>query len=290
MTQQLNDSMTRRPFLKLFAISLIALAIICCSGGRMEPTSKTTLPSINNVPAEAWQKLSQKKIYFGHQSVGYNIVDGIRDIMKENPQIVLNIVETSNPSDFSAPIFGHSAIGENTNPKSKSDAFTNIIVAGLGEKVDIALFKFCYVDFGLNTDAAKTFDQYRNTLRKLRREYPKVTFIHITAPLTTPPTGIADRVKRFIKLTIGRPIANIEDNMRREEFNTLVRKEFGGKDPIFDLAAMESTHPNGRNETFDRNGKTYPSLVPQYTGDGGHLNKMGRKIVAEQFLIFLSKL
>ncbi len=51
----------------------------------MEPTAKTTLPSIKGVPAETWQKLSQKKIYFGHQSVGNNIIDGIKDIMKENP-------------------------------------------------------------------------------------------------------------------------------------------------------------------------------------------------------------
>jgi len=36
---------------------------------------------------EILEKLSQKKIYFGHQSVGFNIIDGIKDIMKENPQI-----------------------------------------------------------------------------------------------------------------------------------------------------------------------------------------------------------
>jgi hypothetical protein len=270
-------------------MSLIALVILSCSGGKME-TGKSSLPALKDVPIEAWQKLSQKKVYFGHQSVGYNIIDGIRDVVKVDPKIKLNLVETSNPSNFNVPIFAHSAIGENTNPKSKSDAFANIIISGLGEKVDIALFKFCYVDFELNTDIPKTFDQYKNTIGQLRREYPKVIFIHMTTPLTTPPTGIIDRVKRVIKILIGRPVAHIEDNLLREEFNTLIRREFGGTDPIFDLAAIESTHPDGKKETFERKGKMYLSLVPEYTNDGGHLNEMGRKVVAEQLLILLAKI
>ena len=51
--------------------------------------------TIKDVPASIWEKLSQKKIYFGHQSVGFNIMDGVQDLMKEHPAIKLNIVETS---------------------------------------------------------------------------------------------------------------------------------------------------------------------------------------------------
>jgi hypothetical protein len=31
-------------------------------------------------------------------------------------------------------------------------------------------------------------------------------------------------------------------------------------------------------------------MVPEYTTDGGHLNEIGRKKIAEQFLILLAKL
>ena len=49
------------------------------------PQEKVSLPSIKDVPAEKWQELSQKKIYFGHQSLGNNIITGIQDLMKEYP-------------------------------------------------------------------------------------------------------------------------------------------------------------------------------------------------------------
>ena len=94
-------------FITLFFLTFL----ISCNGGEM---SKETIkfPSIKDVPASAWEKLSQKKIYFGHQSVGNNIMDGVNDLMKENPQIKLNIVETNDPSNFSKPIFVNSNDGK----------------------------------------------------------------------------------------------------------------------------------------------------------------------------------
>ena len=82
--------------LSLLLVSLIL--IISCGNGEKMSEKANKLPSIKDVPNSAWKKLSQKKIYFGHQSVGYNIIDGIKDIMKEYPQINLNIVETTDLS------------------------------------------------------------------------------------------------------------------------------------------------------------------------------------------------
>jgi hypothetical protein len=45
---------------------------------------------------------------------------------------------------------------------------------------------------------------------------------------------------------------------------------------MFDLAAVMSTYPDGRRESFRLDGNTYDSLVPAYTDDGGHLNAVGR--------------
>ena len=272
--------------LQLTAMSLIALAITNCSGGKMDTTNKVTLPSIKDVPAEAWQKLSQKKIYFGHQSVGNNILDGIKDVMKQTPQIKVNIIELSKLNDFDKPFFAHSGVGKNEDPRSKCEDFADIMDKKIAEKADIAFFKFCYVDVVPNTDVNKLFSSYKETLSSLKEKYPKVTFVHVTVPLTAAQTG----PKAFIKKIIGRPIGGYEDNIKREQFNTLIIKEYEGKDPIFDLARIESTAPDGSRAVFEKDGKTFPRMVPAYTDDGGHLNEQGRKVVAEQFLIFLSKL
>jgi hypothetical protein len=272
---------------QLIAMSLIALALTSCSGGKMEPTTKITLPSIKDVPAEAWQKLSQKKVYFGHQSVGNNIMDGIKDLMKENPQIKLNIVETDNPSDFNAPVFAHSPIGKNMDPTSKYIDFSEKMTGGLGNKLDIAFFKFCYIDITAATDAEKVFTGYRNSLSLTKKSFPNTTIIHVTTPLRVIQ---ASGPRTWLKTIIGRPIGGYNDNMKREQFNAILRKEYSGKEPIFDLAAIESTNPDGSRFSFTQDGKTGYALVPAYTNDGGHLNEQGRKLVAEQLLIFLSKL
>jgi lysophospholipase L1-like esterase len=56
------------------------------------------------------------------------------------------------------------------------------------------------------------------------------------------------------------------------------------------MAAVESTYPDGRPCTFRVAGRTYESLVPEYTTDGGHLNERGRRAVAAQLLVFLAGL
>ena len=45
-----------------------------------------------------------------------------------------------------------------------------------------------------------------------------------------------------------------------------------------------------KNETFEKDGRTYYALAPLYTNDGGHLNETGRKVVAEKLLYFLASL
>ena len=272
--------------LKLSAISLIALAITNCSGGKMDTTNKVSFPSIKDVPSEAWQKLAQKKIYFGHQSVGQNILDGINDIMKQNQQIKLNIIELAKITDFDKPFFSHSGVGKNEDPRSKCEDFNEVIDKKIAGKVDVALFKFCFVDIVPNTDVNKLFSAYKETLVSLKEKYSKVMFVHMTVPLTAAQTGL----KVWIKKIIGRPIGGYEDNIKREQFNAMLLKEYEGKESIFDLAKIESTTPDGSRAVFEKDGKTYPRMVPEYTNDGGHLNELGKKRVAEQLIILLANL
>jgi len=259
--------------------------LISCNGGEM---SKETIefPSIKDVPASAWEKLSQKKIYFGHQSVGFDIIDGIEDLMKENPQIKLNIVETADQSDFKLGLFAHSKVGKNVDPKSKIDEFAKFINKGIGGKADVAALKFCYIDFRPATNTKNVYIDYSNSISKIKNKYSNLTIIHFTTPLTQKQTGI----KAIIKKLIGKPVSGIEENIKRYEYNEMLRKEYEGKEPLFDIAKIESTFPNGTRCSFTKDGKTYYSMVPEYTYDGGHLNELGRKKAAEQLLILLSEL
>jgi len=253
------------------------------------PEKTTHSPSIKDIPGSAWKKLSKKRIYFGHQSVGNNIINGIKDLMKENSQINLNIVKTADPADFKTGIFAHSSVGENENPQSKIDAFASFVEKGIGDTANIAFFKFCFVDIDTGTDIQKLFTEYKSKMLLLKKQYPKTTFIHFTVPLLKKSkTSLKSLIKKILGKNGG--FFDNQHNIKRNEFNDLLRNEFEGKEPVFDLSKLESTHPDGSMETFTKDGENYYSLVPDYTDDGGHLNEKGRKIVAEQLLILLANL
>lgn len=245
-----------------------------------------TLPRIKDVSPELWKKLSQKKIYFGHQSVGFNIIDGIKDVMKEHPEIKLNIVESADASDLKVGTFEHSRVGKNVDPRSKVEEFTRFVEQGIGKNADFSALKFCYVDVRADTKVKNVLKDYESFMEKVEKEFPKMTIVHFTVPLTRTKTTW----KTIVKKIIGRKTWEYDDNIKRNEYNEMLLKEYEGKEPVFDLAKIESTYPDGRRATFTKDGKTYYSLVPEYTSDGGHLNELGRKIVAEQLLIFLANL
>lgn len=234
----------------------------------------------NNISEKLLEKIAEKKIYFGHQSVGFNILDGVSDILKETHGVKLNIVKTSDPALFKTPIFAHSPIGLNDEPESKTQDFVNKMKNGLGNNTDIAFFKFCYVDIIATTDIDKVFFDYKKNIEYLKKEYPGTRFVHVTAPLSvSKPT-----IKTFIKKMMGKQ----DNNIKRNLFNEKLLKEYAGNDPVFDLAKAESTYPDGSRASFTRGGAVYYSLVPEYTDDGGHLNEKGRKAVAVELLSFLS--
>lgn len=273
----------KRMFVFLTAIGMIMM--VSCTGGKMDDKKKA-YSSIKEVPEAAWKKLAEKRIYFGHQSVGKNILNGVEIVMKENPQIKLKVVETEDPRTLGNPAFAHSRVGKNVDPKSKCDAFVDVLDKGFGEKTDIAFLKFCYVDITAASDAQKVFSDYQYMISSLKKKYPKTTFIHATVPLSTVQTG----AKAWIKNLIGMSVYGQDDNVKRGDFNEMLMKEYGGKEPIFDLAGIESTFPDGSRATFKKNGKTYYHLVPEYTKDGGHLNEFGSRLAAERLLALLAGL
>jgi len=268
------------------------LFLIAACGDKTMDTMEQRLQS-RAVPGTEWKKLAAKKIYFGHQSVGYNIIDGIRNIMKSNPAIGLNIRETADVSAFNNGVLAHSPNGENVKPKSKVDAFVKTMDSGLAKQVDIAFFKFCYVDFNKDTDITDLFRYYALAMDTLKKKHPKVIFLHMTVPLTTEGEllGIRTRVKEQVKMIMGRETElqqSIDANIKRNEFNNLLRKKYGSSD-IIDLEQFESTNTDGTLYTSVKGGVKHNLMVPAYTYDGGHLNDLGKIVIADRFLTRLLK-
>jgi hypothetical protein len=156
----------------------------------------------------------------------------------------------------------------------------------LGIKQILPFLKFCYWDIRRETDIKTVFSHYKAKLSELKAQYPKTKFIHFTVPLMSYQDGIKDKIKRAMNMTVDTDL----DNIRRNELNEMILKEYSGKEPIFDIAIVESTLPDGTRTLFSKDGKIYYYLTSEYTHDGGHLNDAGKKVVAEQLLIFLANL
>lgn len=277
--------MTRRgshAFVLALAIGATALAVGCAPGtGEGE---KGQMASLGEVQDSAWTALAATRIYFGHQSVGDNIMQGVSDLVAADPKLGLRVL-TAAPAD-SGGAFVHGMIGRNGEPALKTDDFARIVAAGEAGPVQIAIHKYCYADIIDTTDAEAVFRHYREAMQRLRAERPGVTFVHVTSPVVRVQSGPRATLKRLMGQAPGR----YASNFKREVFNELMRKEYGGREPLFDLAAAESTRPDGTREVITLGGKKAYALYPGYTDDGSHLNEAGRRRVAEELLVMLSRL
>jgi hypothetical protein len=265
-----------------FLLLCSVFIIISCQSDNKGFTSMTNDKISNNL-----EKISKLHIYFGHQSVGRNIMNGLADLKNENQVKDLNIINLNDSSEVeNIPeyYFAHSRIGSNEEPVSKCDSFADILFK-YADKLDIALMKFCYVDINENTDVNQMFDYYKSSIDSIQKKCPGLKIVHVTAPLMANSGGWKIKIKRLI---------NYEDytdpaNIKRNEFNELIKKNYKNE-PIFDLAAVESTYPDGSRENFTKNGHEYYSLIHDYTYDGGHLNETGRKYAAAELIRVLASI
>lgn len=260
------------------AFVAISFWMISCTG---EQVNDSTTPldfsgtHSDAVPAGSLGQLATARIYFGHQSVGRNIVDGLRDLNAAGSGD-LRIVSSRELSS-GAPALLEFPIGENGRPESKMKDFAAAL-----QKIDdkapaIAMFKYCYLDFSSETDVELLFASHRKALQEMRAGHPNLVFVHVTVPLTRLESGPRFLAKRLL----GKPTTR-EANEKRNRFNAMLRQEYAGE-PMFDLAKVESTSPNGSRSFFNDGGEIVYTLAPELTDDGGHLNAAGRRAAAWEF-------
>jgi hypothetical protein len=269
--------------LKCFMIMSLLLLSVGCKGRTTDPLD-VSYRKLRAVPQEKWDALAQKKIFFGHQSVGRNIIEGLEKVLKSVPEIRLEIRETADPRDFQGPVFAHARIGQNREPEGKIDHFRQILESGIGQTADVAFFKLCYVDIDRSTKIVDLVAHYDETLEDLARKYPDLVILPVTEPLTNVTPGIKAKIKRVL----GMGPALKPDNVKRNAFNDHIRRKYGTA--IWDLADAEASTPEGTKVFFRNSQGTHFLLNRDYTMDGGHLNEVGSQVIAIDLLLRLASL
>ena len=206
-------------------------------------------------PGQEVAALNGRAVFFAHNSVGQNILDGVREVDGGIPIF--------SEQEAGAAGIAEVYMGFNGDPDGKMDAFRGLMDAG-GNNAQIAFFKLCYADFDANTNATALFDKYASVMTELEAKYPDVTFAHVTAPLYHYNASY--------------------HNSAQHAFNEKMRSGYGAV--VFDLAALEAVDSSGAG-TLSRDGVT-PAMAEEWSLDGSHLNEAGGKYIAGELIQFLA--
>lgn len=144
---------------------------------------------------------------------------------------------------------------------------TSLHSTGFASRLDVASFKYCYIDNDFagvaGGTASAAFTETRNIMEGLEAAYPAITFFWWTMPLQT------------------------AGNSARDQYNALVREycRANGK-YLLDIADIESHTSDGAPVT---NGG-HEALYSAYTTDGGHLNATGQARVAAAWWVLMARI
>lgn len=221
------------------------------------------------------EQLAQRRVFFAHQSVGANLIEGLQALARDNG-VPLQLRDVARDANVPNQTFGHVFVGENGKPLAKLDEYRDRLAKQQSTPPDLAMVKLCFLDFTADTDPKAVFARYQADLAALRAQLPTTRFVHVTTPITTIESG----PKAWLKRLSGRLPWGVVENQKREQYNQLLRTAYAGREPLFDLAKLESTAQDG-SRTLTTSGNTQTAaLTAAYTSDGSHLNEHGERIAA----------
>ena len=266
---------------QLVSIAAALLVTACGSGDSAgsDPMAMEDLVAASESLRPDIELLANVRGYFGHQSVGFNLLDGVADIAGDLGATNLRVIEVADLSSADGNGIFHREVGRNRYPNEKVDDFVADMRAMSDSPPDVALVKFCYADFPPEANVQAVFEHYQRAVDSLSQEYPHTVIVHSTVPLKARKMDLKSRVRRFF----GREDRTDESNILRHEFSELIRSEYASQ-PIFDIMRFESTRTDGSRVSFSRDGREYYSMDPAYTYDGGHLNEFGRRLAAAEMV------
>lgn len=267
--------------LGLVAVVFVSVAALLGRGGDPVEIAGEP-PRTSRSDSRATSTTAATRVFFGHQSVGADIVHGLSAVYAGTPT-PLTLVESRARQAGSGGLFQHAAIGANGDPLGKISDFAAVMNGEVGDGVDVALMKLCYIDFMSTTDPQAVFDAYASTMDALEKAHPDVVFLYTTAPITVDP-GWVQKAKSTFKVWLGRSDASTPENLVRGRYNDLIRERYASSGRLFDIAALESRLANGLHAGRDDGGQTYMVMNPELASDGAHLNDRGAALLAEELV------
>lgn len=224
------------------------------------------------VSQHTWARVNALRTFFAHQSVGSNLLAGVRDLQVRERNTTLPIVEVGKTAVPAGPVLAHLYVGQNGDPMSKIHGFRQALESGLGDTLDVAALKFCFWDIQKDTDIEKVFEAYTRTIADMQTRFPRITFVHVTVPLFARDSDWRAGVRRLLSMDVPRTL----DNAKRNALSERIRARYSGREPIFDLESFQAAP--------EREAGGIPYLRSDFTYDGGHLNESARADGAATFL------
>ena len=219
------------------------------------------------IPQSYLNLAAQKNVVFDHHSIGGNIMTGMDTLQSQNPARYSFVSQFAPASSWftthhgTGINIGEFQDGDNYYPDTKIAGFDTTIRGGIGNVVNIALMKFCFLD--ISDDAANglsTWNSYRTMMTNLIATYPNTRFIWMTGALE-------------------QALSPAYINREKSLFNNALRQYVQSNGGVlYDLADIESHDPNG-NLIVD--GQGYEALYSGYAQtQDHHLNSTGQQRTA----------
>jgi len=139
------------------------------------------------------------------------------------------------------------------------------ILGRIGETVNVATMKLCWIDFDAKTNLGSLESTYQSTISAVTRAHPNLHLLHVTTPLKTDEPA---------------------NNATRLRYGEWLKTTFKGQAIVFDLAAVESTRADGVTPCTNGGSR---ALCSEYAEDEGHLNDTGKARAAKGFLYAVYK-
>jgi len=229
------------------------------------------------IPQSYLNSAAQKNVVFDHHSIGGNIMTGMGTLQSQNPGRYSFVSQFAPASSWftthhgTGINIGEFQDGDNYYPDTKIAGFDTTMRSGIGNVVNIAMMKFCFLD--IYDDAANglsTWNGYRTMMLNLMATYPNTQFVWVTDPLE-------------------QALSSAYINREKSLFNTAVRQYVQANGGVlFDLADIESHDPNG-NLIVDSRG--YEALYSGYAQtQDHHLNGTGQQRTASAFWWLFARL
>jgi hypothetical protein len=238
--------------------------------------------SIDGERVARWSAVAGRTVYFAHRSVGAGVVTGVAELT-DAYSLPLRLVQTREPASETGPAFVHFIVGTSGDYASKNAAVLRLLESHTRALNPVLVLKYCYGDIRRPGDQGTMFGAYCETVETIQSEHPDVTVIHTTLPLAATTRYSNWGASQLLGRQTLHGVA-----VARHRYNELLRAEFGGGDPVFDIARVESTKSDGTVCGFSAGGRVIETLATENTYDGVHLNPRGERVVAETLLDVLA--